>query len=218
MELFVREHMLGDSRAMDFETDRKLLTDFLHLVSSHAGCLAAKMVGDCDLENYHWKGRPAQHLTASNILARVSEHAGDDKPELYLLQSFANERSKLHWEQSYTESDRAVSTGMLQNYGFAEIIGRKGPFLSKQIRAGIGVFGSNLDYPPHRHLSQEIYIILSGSAKFSLDGDDLGLLKSGDVIEVPSNFYHGFEIGQEPLILAYIWTGGDLLQKSEFQT
>ena len=64
-----------------------------------------------------------------------------------LLETFARHRSRLRWEQSYSKEDGVVSEEMLAAYGFAEILGKQGPFVSESIRAGIGIYGPNIEYP-----------------------------------------------------------------------
>ena len=39
---------------------------------------------------------------------------------------------------------------------------------------------------------------------------------AGDVVHVPSLTVHGFETGDDPLVVLYLWQGGDLRAKSRF--
>lgn len=59
---------------------------------------------------------------------------------------------------------------MLSGYGFAEVIGERGPFVSKRVRSGIGVWGPNIDHPAHHHMAEEVYVPLAGSAEITLTG------------------------------------------------
>ena len=136
-----------------------------------------------------------------------------------LVALFEAEKANLKWEQSYSRADGVVGEDMLSGYGFAEVIGKQGPFVSEKVRSGIGVWGPDIDYPLHRHRAEEVYVVLAGSARFQLgDGDNVssGVRGPGDVVHVPSMLTHGFATGQEPLVVFYIWQAGDLREKSSF--
>jgi mannose-6-phosphate isomerase-like protein (cupin superfamily) len=133
-----------------------------------------------------------------------------------LLASFEQHKSRLRWEQSYRKQDGLVPQAMLDGYGFAEIIGQQGPFVSDRIRAGVGVWGPGIVYPRHQHLAEEVYIVLSGSAEFKV-GDSAGLGRgAGEVVFVESNAMHGFRTTDQALVVYYLWQAGDLRQVSRF--
>ncbi|MEM7236770.1 MAG: dimethylsulfonioproprionate lyase family protein, partial [Pseudomonadota bacterium] len=110
-----------------------------------------------------------------------------------LVDAFQRHRSTRKWEQSYTRADRVVSDEMLSGYGFAEVIGKNGPFLSTRVRAGLGLWGPGIDYPPHRHQAEEIYVPVAGEAVFRL-GEDLAEARhgAGSTVYVRSMLTHGF--------------------------
>ncbi len=124
--------------------------------------------------------------------------------------------AQLRWEQGYTKSDELVGDDMLAGYGFAEIIGKYGPFISATVRAGMGIWGPHVTYPSHRHHAEEVYVVLAGSAEFQLDRGNCEEKAAGDVVYIPSMLVHGFRTIHLPLIVFYIWQGGDLREKSTF--
>lgn len=134
-----------------------------------------------------------------------------------LLETFVRHRGRLRWEQSYKKEDGVVSDAMLAAYGFAEILGKQGPFVSESIRAGIGIYGPEIEYPIHRHHPEEIYIVLAGAAEFMI-GQARGIRKTaGDVVFMQSNTPHGFRTGGEAFVVYYLWQGGDLREISSFE-
>jgi mannose-6-phosphate isomerase-like protein (cupin superfamily) len=164
-----------------------------------------------------WLGVTPTHLAASDILETAFANSEPATPEHGLMSIFVSERASRRWEQSYTKADKAVGDDMLANYGYAEIIGKRGPFVSERIRAGVGVFGPGIDYPAHRHQAEEIYIILAGSADFRVgSGAQPERREARDTIHVPSQLHHGFCTINEPLVFFYLWQGGDLREKSTF--
>jgi len=161
-----------------------------------------------------WRGVAPTHLPASDILAHCRERGLPETRDL--MDHFIRARDSRHWEQSYTRADAVVGDDMLENYGFAEIIGKRGPFVSERVRAGIGVFGQGIDYPPHRHKAEEIYMILAGGADFKLGNSAPTRHGAGELVHVPSYLVHGFRMTDEPLIVFYLWKDGDLREKSTF--
>ena len=152
---------------------------------------------------------PAADHLASALLA-AEPRAGN------MLALFAQHEDLLCWEQSYRKADGVVDDAMLADYGFVEIIGKRGPFVSERIRAGIGIYGPHIDYPRHRHHPEEIYSLLAGSADFLLDGEYGNPRRAGDLVHMRSNIWHGFKTGAEALVIYYLWQGGDLREISTF--
>ncbi|MDH3221441.1 MAG: dimethylsulfonioproprionate lyase family protein [Gammaproteobacteria bacterium] len=152
---------------------------------------------------------PAAELLDSAIEQAIPETRG-------LLETFARHRHRLRWEQSYKQKDGLVPDAMLACYGFAEILGKQGPFVSERIRAGIGIYGPDIVYPAHRHHPEEIYIALAGSAIFSVGQENDVEKSAGDVVYMKSNTPHGFRTGDEAFVIYYLWQGGDLREISSF--
>ena len=161
-----------------------------------------------------WEAVEAVDSPVSTILAGAADQATSNTQTL--LQTFARHKHRLRWEQSYRKQDGLVPDAMLDAYGFAEIIGLRGPFISDRIRAGIAIWGPQVEYPQHQHQAEEIYLILSGSAEFSLDGGAEQTHRAGDLVFVESNRRHGFCTGEESLLVYYLWQAGDLRQTSNF--
>jgi mannose-6-phosphate isomerase-like protein (cupin superfamily) len=161
-----------------------------------------------------WCAVTANYLPAADFLDAALEDA--PRATRQLLSLFAQHRHELRWEQSYRREDGLVPGAMLDGYGFAEIIGKRGPFVSERIRAGIGIWGPGIDYPVHYHRAEEIYIPLSGAAEFTL-GDDKPVTRgAGDVVYVEPGLRHGFRTTDRCLAVYYLWQAGDLRQTSTF--
>lgn len=162
----------------------------------------------------HYEAVAPQRLPAVGHLATAV--LGAEPRGRELLARFAENADLLHWEQSYRKQDGVVDAAMLADYGFAEIIGQRGPFVSRRIRAGIGIYGPRIDYPKHRHHPEEIYSLLAGSADFLFDGEYGNPRRAGDLVHMPPNTWHGFRTGSEALVIYYLWQGGDLREISTF--
>lgn len=134
-----------------------------------------------------------------------------------LISKFDNQQDALLWEQSYSKEDNVIGNDMLAGYGFVEIIGSKGPFVSDRIRCGLGVWGPEIHYPAHRHHAEEIYLVLAGSAMFKVGDQSEQNRFENDVIHVSSMTPHGFRTGKQPLVVLYFWQNGNLREISTFQ-
>lgn len=154
------------------------------------------------------------YLPAANLLQAAIANGNPQTRDL--MDTFARHKDRLYWEQSYKKEDDVVSDAMLAAYGFAEIIGKRGPFVSKRIRSGLGIYGADIVYPRHQHQAEEIYIILAGSAQFRIGEAEAVRQSVGDVIYVESNTPHGFRTNDKSLVIYYLWQAGDLRQISSF--
>ena len=96
-----------------------------------------------------WIDVPSAQLPAREWLTRMAPRASPGSEKMVRL--FEQYRDALCWEQSYTREDGVVGEEMLRAYGFSEIVGKQGPFLSERVRSGIGVWGPGITYPIHRH-------------------------------------------------------------------
>jgi len=161
-----------------------------------------------------WNGGCSQLLPAGDILTSALELAPPTTRNLVAL--FEEHRDTLKWEQSYRKSDGLVGDDMLSGYGFVEVVGKNGPFVSERVRTGIGVWGPNINYPVHHHAAEEIYIPLAGHAEFMLDDQPYERRGPEDVVHVASNMRHGFRTTTDPLVVLYVWQAGDLRQTSTF--
>jgi len=162
-----------------------------------------------------WRAVDTSYLPAADYLDTAIADA--EPPARDLLSLFARHRHALRWEQSYRREDGLVPQAMLDGYGFAEIIGKRGPFVSERIRAGIGLWGPGIEYPVHYHQAEEIYIALAGSAEFVLEDRAPQTRRGGDVVYVEPELPHGFRTTDRCLAVYYLWQAGDLRQTSTFE-
>lgn len=162
----------------------------------------------------NWKDVEQFPLPAADFIAAA--RSTTTPQTLGLVELFNEHRDELKWEQSYTAADDFVGNDMLNGYGFVEVIGKNGPFVSTKVRTGIGVWGPNIDYPVHNHMAEEIYAPLAGSAEFTINDSAYQSRHADDIIYVPSNQRHGFRTTSEPFVVFYAWQNGDLRQKSTF--
>ena len=161
-----------------------------------------------------WQAVTPAYLPAADLLDDLVSSTSAEAKALVSL--FHHHKSRLCWEQSYRKEEDLVPEAMLDGYGFAEIIGQRGPFVSERIRAGIGIWGPDIEYPRHQHKAEEVYVVLAGGAEFTIGAKPPGWCGKGEVVHVESNTAHGFRTLEQSLIVYYLWQDGDLRQQSRF--
>ena len=154
------------------------------------------------------------HLAAADFLEPALASATTETRAL--LKALVDERDAVLWEQSYKAADGLVGDDMLSRYGFVEVIGGRGPYISSAVRAGVGVFGPRVNYPTHRHPAEEIYLVLAGSGVFEIGAAPARTVNAGELVHVISDTPHGLHTEDTALVVFYLWQNGPLRQTSTF--
>jgi mannose-6-phosphate isomerase-like protein (cupin superfamily) len=130
--------------------------------------------------------------------------------------AFAEDRATRKWEQTYARGRSAALDRMLDAYGFAEIIGPYGPFVSDRVRVAMALWGADIVYPRHRHAAEEMYLVCAGGARFTVGAEGAERTfdaRAGDAVHIPSDTPHGFVTAGRPIAVLAIWLAaptGDL--------
>lgn len=199
----------------DREADERLLDAIQDFVSHHPDPAVARFRDNVANWGGEWQPVEPRHLAASDTLSRMASMAVPSTRRL--VDMFIAERGTRLWEQSYTKAMGLVGDDMLGGYGFAEVVGKRGPFMSERVRAGVGVWGPGIEYPIHDHQPEEVYVVLAGAMEFTFEGLPSSRRVAGEPVFVASGRRHGFRTTDEPLAVFYIWQGGDMRQTSRFE-
>lgn len=117
-----------------------------------------------------------------------------------------------NWQRTYTEEE--VGSDFLNRYGYYELIGPKGHFYSKTLRAFIVYWGEQLTYDWHSHEAEEIYLVLAGSGLFKTKGKQT-ILKANDYCFHRSWQSHSMITSSEPIITLVLWFGKGIQDMSK---
>ena len=121
--------------------------------------------------------------------------------------------ASLHWAQSYPAS--AVGAQFLENYGYTEIAGLRGPIPSEHVAIGFLILGPATLYPLHRHEAEEIYVPVSGTAAWQARRWNVARhAPPGSVIVHERDEPHAMRTSSEPMLALYLWRSARLDQKS----
>lgn len=123
-------------------------------------------------------------------------------------------KAALHFNQTYSVED--FGSEFLQQYGWIKFLGPDAYWHSDDLSSGLVLLGDNISYPKHWHEAEELYFPLSGSGEWYHEDYGWKTKSPGDRIFHASNIKHSVRTNGQPLLLLYIWRGGDLAQKSEF--
>ncbi len=167
-----------------------------------------------------FRARLMQELTSRDLAPRGLSclvhldglAAGAEPEERPLVKLIAAMRDRLCWGQTYTAAD--FGPAFVDNYGWMEIAGTRGHFVSETIAAGVLILGPGIHYPDHHHEAEEIYIPLAGAAEWRKGDGDFVARRPGETIHHPSNVNHAMRTGSEPLLALYLWRGGPLAARS----
>ncbi len=119
----------------------------------------------------------------------------------------------LEWRQSYSAAE--IGESYLKGMGYVELMGLRGHYPSDTVAFGFVAIGPDSLYPEHRHRSEEIYAILSGTGEWRYDLGPWTRHGAGEAVHSAPNRWHALRTGAGPLVMLYAWMGGDLAQKSE---
>ena len=131
-----------------------------------------------------------------------------------IVEIFQSLTDDLCWGQTYSAED--FGQAFLNKYGWAELIGLRGPIASENIACGFLLLGPDVLYTKHSHEAEELYIPLSSDQDVLwVQDDDAWTSRAvGRPIYHKSGMIHGMKTSLSPPLALYVWYGGDLAQKS----
>ncbi|MEM7236616.1 MAG: dimethylsulfonioproprionate lyase family protein [Pseudomonadota bacterium] len=128
--------------------------------------------------------------------------AQDRDPLADLMAQFA---ARLPW--TLGEGAVAMPAGFQGKYRFCEIVGPHGLIRAETIRFGAYLQFANTHYPFHSHSAEEIYLPVSGTARWWRDGVAGEAAPPGTLIRHGPWERHATATGAEPLVALWAWTG-----------
>ena len=123
-----------------------------------------------------------------------------------LLDEFLRLAPMLPWRRTAGYLD-VLSRDYLDNYGYVQLVGPGAIVEESSVRVGIGLWGPNLHYPPHRHSAEELYHVLYGAPSFTGASGEAVATGPGDAVHNAPWDVHSQDFGSTPTVLLYCWTG-----------
>ncbi len=109
----------------------------------------------------------------------------------------------VNWEKGYDEKE--VGKKFLKKYGFFELIGPTGHFLTSKMGLYVNFLDSDTCYPWHNHEAEELYFVISGEAKFESKNEKSEILKSTNTRFHKSYQPHSITTTNEKILTFVIW-------------
>ncbi len=110
----------------------------------------------------------------------------------------------LPWVYHY--EPRSVEEDLGGRVAFAELIGPDGPMRGSRGRVGFTVMAPQTLYPMHSHPAVELYLVLTGIAKWWTPTSNRRVLP-GEFVLHRSNEPHAMQTFDEPLLALWSWSG-----------
>ena len=109
----------------------------------------------------------------------------------------------VNWNNGYSEDQ--TSKEFLDKYGFFELIGPTGHFVTTDMALYVNYLDKNSYYPWHNHEAEELYFIVSGEAKFESESEKPKILKSTDIRFHKSYDAHRITTTNKNILSFVIW-------------
>ena len=197
-------------------TDSKFVDDFMSLIER-----SLSGIGDPTVDQFLalWPSRPWRWRQTTPkglpVLQWLDAAVGNSAPEFCeVAKALGSLARNLAWAQTYSSAE--IGDAFLDRYGWTELIGLRGPISSETLAVGFLLLGPETEYPPHRHVAEEVYVPLSGDAEWRRGNSGWDVRAAGSVIHHASGVTHAMRTTKAPLLVLYLWRAGDLRQKSEF--
>jgi mannose-6-phosphate isomerase-like protein (cupin superfamily) len=113
----------------------------------------------------------------------------------------------LAWVQNPNYMQGKMPMTFLENYGYADIISRRGLIFDHAFALGFLVLGPHTEYPPHNHPAAELYYTVSGTARWWQTGQKWTQRKTDTFVYHPSSVAHAMCTDGQPVCLLYAWWG-----------
>ena len=126
---------------------------------------------------------PKNKLVSVKVLESWEENDSSIKPIHKLIKEVS---PYAHWKQTYDEKD--VGRNFLDKFAYFELFGPTGHFLTDEMSLFVIFFDKETYYTWHNHEAEELYFVISGSAKFDSKGNQSEIL-----YKTKSRFHKSFQ-------------------------
>ena len=122
----------------------------------------------------------------------------------------------VEWRHTYSETE--VGRDFLNAFGWFELAGPDGHFITRQTRMTVGFWGPGLHYDWHQHPAEEIYSVVAGAGRFALDGAPDQMLGAGETRFHPGETRHALTTTDQPVLTFVLWRGDGLADDPRMST
>lgn len=138
-------------------------------------------------------GTPPAHLGAT-LAARGAHPA---------LRHLGAEAAHFPW----TPGSFVMPQGFTGRYAYCTLLGGRSAYPSADFSLGLYLQQPDSWYPMHSHAAEEVYFVLSGTARWSRDGVEAQSEPPGRIFRHAPHERHATRTGAEPLLALWAWLG-----------
>ncbi|HXQ40135.1 MAG TPA: dimethylsulfonioproprionate lyase family protein [Candidatus Udaeobacter sp.] len=107
----------------------------------------------------------------------------------------------------WTVGDFKMPASFAGRSAYVEIVGPEGLAQREGLRFGLYVQTPESLYPPHNHAAEELYYVLSGTARWQKADGEFRAMAPGTLIRHAPWERHAMRTDSEPLLAMWSWTG-----------
>ena len=107
----------------------------------------------------------------------------------------------------WTVGDFKMPASFAGRSAYVEMVGPEGLAQREDLRFGLYIQTPASFYPPHNHAAEELYYVLSGTARWQKADGDFRAMAPGTLIRHASWERHAMRTAAEPLLAMWSWTG-----------
>ena len=139
-----------------------------------------------------------------NVTQKLSSWKSNNDQQIDKIHNLiSNLAPHVNWNNGYSEDQ--TSKEFLDKYGFFELIGPTGHFVTTDMALYVNYLDKNSYYPLHNHEAEELYFIVSGEAKFESESEKPKILKSTDTRFHKSYEAHRITTTNKNILSFVIW-------------
>ena len=139
-----------------------------------------------------------------NVTQKLSSWKSNNDQQIDKIHNLiSNLAPHVNWNNGYSEDQ--TSKEFLDKYGFFELIGPTGHFVTTDMALYVNYLDKNSYYPWHNHEAEELYFIVSGEAKFESESEKPKILKSTDTRFHKSYEAHRITTANKNILSFVIW-------------
>lgn len=125
-----------------------------------------------------------------------------------VISAIRNANDDGHWIQTYTVDE--VGQDFLNRYGYFELFGPTGHFITSKLRGYVGFWGAGLDYGWHNHEAEEMYFCLGGEGLFMAEGEENKSVVAGQSKYHSAFQKHAMSTTDRPFLCLAFWRGSGI--------
>lgn len=170
------------------------------------GCGLPSTVAERWPRTYAYRHTRYTALAVTAYLQALAQQA--PQPAKPLIDTVITLKEQLLWGQTYKREQ--VGAEFLNNYGWTEILGTRGPVCAREIATGLLLLGPHTTYPTHSHAAEEYYLPISGEARWYDQDKGWRTVAPLSLLFHRANIGHGMQTQAEPLLAIYVWYGREV--------